>query len=81
MRASAASAKVTPGLLSSVTALAGSVAGLFSCSVPALMVVAPFRLWAPLRVSVPVPSFCNPPLPLITPAKSVLAPLLPTPKR
>ena len=50
------------------TALAGNARALSSARVPALTVVVPVRLCAPLRVSVPVPSLFKPPLPLITPA-------------
>ena len=66
MRASAARARITPGVLSSVTALAGSTAGLFRRSVPALTRVAPVRLLAWLSTSVPAPSFCRLPAPLRT---------------
>ena len=71
-RPSANSARLTSAALARVTALCASASACRSTSRPLLTVVAPSNRLGPAKVRLPLPCLVRPPLPLITPAKTVL---------
>ena len=60
--------RVAPATLASVTAEVSAMAvPPATCTVPALIVVAPVKVFAPDKVKMPVPAFVRPPVPLMMP--------------